>query len=76
MTEDTDGVDAPLEAVDSPLPISEEQAAPIDETEVTVWAPEPSTGADDVMADSVEDWIKTVDFESTEDVPILSLIHI
>ena len=70
MTEDTDGVDAPLEAVDSPLPISEEQAAPIDETEVTVWAPEPSTGADDVMADSVEDWIKTVDFESTEDVPI------
>ena len=70
MTEDTEGVDAPLEAVDSPLPISEEQAAPIDETEVTVWAPEPSTGADDVMADSVEDWIKTVDFESTEDVPI------
>lgn len=70
MTEDTDGVDAPLEAVDSPVPTTEEQAAPTDETEVTVWAPEPSTGADDVMADSVEDWIRTVDFESTEDVPI------
>lgn len=70
MTEDTDGVDAPLEAVDSPVPTTEEQAAPTDETEVTVWAPEPSMGADDVMADSVEDWIRTVDFESTEDVPI------
>jgi predicted ATP-dependent protease len=39
-------------------------------TEVTVWAPEPSAGGDDIIAESVEQWIQTVNFESTEDVPI------
>jgi hypothetical protein len=36
---------------------------------VTVWAPEPS-GADEILAASVDEWIATVDFESTADVPI------
>ena len=42
------------------------------EDEVTVWAPEP-TGSDEILNQSVEEWIGTVEFESTED---LSLIHI
>ena len=29
-----------------------------------------------LINDSVEEWIKTVEFETTKDVPILSLIHI
>jgi len=36
---------------------------------VTVWSPEP-TGADDVLTESIDDWIAGVDFESTADVPI------
>ena len=46
--------------------------APVDEApveEVTVWAPE-AGGTDEVLDSSVSDWISTVDFESTEDVPI------
>ena len=46
--------------------------APVDEApvdEVTVWAPE-AGGTDEVLNSSVSDWISTVDFESTEDVPI------
>ena len=39
------------------------------EDEVTVWAPEP-TGSDEILDIGVEKWIDTVDFESTEDVPI------
>ena len=39
------------------------------EEEVTIWAPEP-TGNDDVLAESVKDWISSVNFETTEDVPI------
>ncbi|MBT5619024.1 MAG: ATP-dependent protease LonB [Euryarchaeota archaeon] len=35
-----------------------------------MWAPEPSAGGDDIIAESVEQWIQTVNFESTEDVPI------
>tara|TARA_B100000459_G_C8594908_1_gene209360 strand:- start:1265 stop:3331 length:2067 start_codon:yes stop_codon:yes gene_type:complete len=38
--------------------------------EVTVWAPEPGPDSDDIVADSIEEWIQTVDFASTEDVPI------
>lgn len=37
--------------------------------EVTIWAPEP-TGTDDILSQSVESWIDSVDFKSTEDVPI------
>ena len=39
------------------------------EDEVTVWAPEP-TGNDEILNQSVEEWIESVEFESTEDVPI------
>ncbi len=39
------------------------------EQEVTVWAPEPK-GTEEVLSQSVEDWMKSVDFETTEDVPI------
>lgn len=70
MTEDTEGVDAPLEAVDSAIIAGDEPATAPDEAEVTVWAPEPSLGADDVVAVAVDEWIESVDFESTEDVPI------
>ena len=70
MTEDIEGVDDPLEAVDSTVVAGDEPVTAPDEAEVTVWAPEPSLGADDVVADSVDEWIKTVNFESTEDVPI------
>jgi len=44
------------------------EAVPEGET-VTVWSPEP-TGADEVLSASVEEWIASVDFESTADVPI------
>jgi ATP-dependent Lon protease len=70
VTEDTDGVDAPLDAVDSTVVAGDEPVIAPEDTEVTVWAPEPSLGADDVVADSVDEWIKSVNFESTEDVPI------
>jgi Lon-like ATP-dependent protease len=70
VTEDIEGVDDPLEAVDSTVVAGDEPVTAPDEAEVTVWAPEPSLGADDVVADSVDEWIKTVNFESTEDVPI------
>ena len=39
------------------------------EDEVTVWAPEP-TGTDEILNEGVEKWIDSVDFVSTEDVPI------
>ena len=39
------------------------------EDEVTVWAPEP-TGSDEIITQGVEQWIDSVEFESTEDVPI------
>ena len=39
------------------------------EQEVTVWAPEPK-GTEEVLSESVEDWMKSVDFKTTEDVPI------
>jgi Lon-like ATP-dependent protease len=37
--------------------------------EVTIWAPEP-TGTDEIMTLSVDKWIDSVDFSSTEEVPI------
>ena len=40
-----------------------------DEEEVTVWAPEP-TGSDEVLQQGVDEWINSVNFETTEDVPI------
>ncbi|DAC53729.1 MAG TPA: ATP-dependent protease LonB [Candidatus Poseidoniaceae archaeon] len=37
--------------------------------EVTIWSPEP-TGSDDIVTEGVEKWIDSVEFVSTEDVPI------
>ena len=54
MTEETDDVVAPVEAAEEPTVAVDDAAASVDETEVTVWAPEPSTDAGDVMSASVE----------------------
>lgn len=70
MTEETDDVVAPVEVAEEPTVAVENPALEVDETEVTVWAPEPSTDADDVMSLSVDEWIQSVKFDSTEDVPI------
>ncbi|MBT5618072.1 MAG: hypothetical protein HOJ71_03265, partial [Euryarchaeota archaeon] len=70
MTEDTVGDDASLEAAQDTPEVTKFEAPSTDDTEVTVWAPEPSKGGDDVIAESVDKWIQSVDFESTEDVPI------
>lgn len=39
------------------------------EEEVTIWAPEPK-GTDEVLTQSVKEWIDSVNFETTVDVPI------
>ena len=70
MTEDIVEDEAPLTAAEDGADSTENSAPLVDETEVTVWAPEPSAGGDDIIADSVEQWIQSVNFESTEDVPI------
>lgn len=70
MTEDIVEDEAPLTAAEDGADSNENSAPLVDETEVTVWAPEPSAGGDDIIADSVEQWIQSVNFESTEDVPI------
>ena len=57
------------EALDEGLPGLEEVADVAEEPTTTVWSPEP-TGADEVLNQSVEDWIAEVSFESTADVPI------
>ena len=47
----------------------DEAEATAEEEEVTIWAPEPK-GTDEVLQQSVEEWISSVNFETTEDVPI------
>ena len=70
MTEGIVEDEAPLTAAEDGADSTENSVPLVDETEVTVWAPEPSAGGDDITADSVEQWIQSVNFESTEDVPI------
>ena len=70
MTEEIVEDEAPLTAAEDGADSIEDSAQLADGTEVTVWAPEPSAGGDDIIAESVEQWIQTVNFESTEDVPI------
>ncbi len=70
MTEEIVEDEAPLTAAEDGADSIENSAPLADDTQVTVWAPEPSAGGDDIIAESVEQWIQTVDFESTEDVPI------
>ena len=47
----------------------EDRAEEPTQEEVTIWAPEP-TGTDEIMTLSVDKWIDSVDFSSTEEVPI------
>lgn len=70
MTEDIEEVDAPAEEQDIGSIEAETTQPQDDEVPVTVWAPEPVADADEVMSESVEEWIQSVHFESTEDVPI------
>ena len=70
MTDDIVEEDLSPEAAQETPVIEENNDRPLDDTEVTVWAPEPSSGGDDVIAESVEQWMQSVNFESTEDVPI------
>ncbi|MDB2320009.1 ATP-dependent protease LonB [Candidatus Poseidoniales archaeon] len=70
MTEEIVEDEAPLTAAEDGADSTENSAPLADDTQVTVWAPEPSAGGDDIIAESVEQWIQTVNFESTEDVPI------
>ena len=52
--------------------VQDEAASSAESTEemVTVWAHEPQTEADEVVEQSVDQWIESVQFESTADVPI------
>ena len=53
---------------DGDIPI--EDVTEEDSETVTIWAPEPSNGTDEVVQLSVDKWIDSVSFETTEDVPI------
>ena len=69
MAEDTDDTGDLVDEGPIAIALEENDAVDVDETEVTVWAPEPH-GSDEVLQSSVEEWISDVDFESTKDVPI------
>ena len=69
MAEDNDDTGDLVEEGPIAIALEENGAVDVDETEVTVWAPEPH-GSDEVLQSSVEEWISDVDFESTKDVPI------
>jgi len=58
-----------VEEVPSDVVIEQNEAVDVDETEVTIWAPEPK-GTDEVLQSSIEEWIGGVDFNSTDEVPI------
>ena len=53
---------------DGDIPI--EDVTEDDPETVTIWAPEPSNGTDEAVTLSVDKWIESVSFETTEDVPI------
>ncbi|MEJ6530395.1 MAG: ATP-dependent protease LonB [Euryarchaeota archaeon] len=69
MAEDNEDTGDLVEEGPIAIALEENGAVDVDETEVTVWAPEPH-GSDEVLQSSVEEWISDVDFESTKDVPI------
>jgi Lon-like ATP-dependent protease len=61
--------DSPSTEVENGL--ADEDSLPVtDVEEITIWAPEPGPDSDDIVSLSVEEWIQSVDFTSTEDVPI------
>ena len=69
MAEDNEDIGDLVEEEPTAIVLEENNAVDVDETEVTIWAPEPK-GSDEVLQSSVEEWIMDVEFESTEDVPI------
>ena len=69
MAEDNEDTGDLVEEETIAIVLEENDAVDIDETEVTIWAPEPQ-GSDEILQSSVEEWISEVDFESTKDVPI------
>jgi Lon-like ATP-dependent protease len=69
VAEDTDDTGDLVDEGPIAIALEENDAVDVDETEVTVWAPEPQ-GSDEILQSSVEEWISDVDFESTKDVPI------
>lgn len=66
MTDNNESSDA-LATVDETIDALEGSA---EVEEVTIWAPEPGPDSDDILGQSVDDWIASVDFVSTDDVPI------
>ena len=69
MAEDNEDTGDLVEEEPIAIVLEENDAVDVDETEVTIWAPEPQ-GSDELLQSSVEEWIREVDFESTKDVPI------
>ncbi len=69
MAEDDESGGDLVEEVPSDVVIEQNEAVDVDETEVTIWAPEPK-GTDEVLQSSIEEWIGSVDFNSTDEVPI------
>lgn len=69
MPEDNEDIGDLVEEEPTAIVLEENNAVDVDETEVTIWAPEPK-GSDEVLQSSIEEWIMDVEFESTEDVPI------
>ncbi len=69
MAEDNEDTGDLVEEAPIAIALDENDAVDVDETEVTIWAPEPQ-GSDEILQSSVEEWISDVDFESTKDVPI------
>ena len=69
MAEDDESGGDLVEEVPSDVVIEQNEAVDVDETEVTIWAPEPK-GTDEVLQSSIEEWIAGVNFNSTDEVPI------
>ena len=77
MTDDETSRDTPLETefidpfadLQDAIEDTIEQSVE-DTTEVTIWAPEPGPDSDAIVKESIDEWIESVDFSSTEDVPI------
>ena len=77
MTDDDTSGDTPLETefvdpfadLQDVIEDTDEQSVE-DTTEVTIWAPEPGPDSDAIVKESIDEWIESVDFSSTEDVPI------
>ena len=77
MTDDETSRDTPLETefidpfadLQDTIEDTIEQSVE-DTTEVTIWAPEPGPDSDAIVKESIDEWIESVDFSSTEDVPI------